>query len=157
SLITAANGPSREQDFVRETVTLTARGKQIEIPHFSLASSVAFPREVFGFGYTYNRPDKPISSVTLDFSDYSRRVLVRGEAMEQVSSRLCPLPELFTFLPRSMCASDFFLRPSRSSRRNSTIVFSSPMAKESLTSLCKQPLHCMFPKSVRGKSIAASL
>jgi len=86
SLITAANGPSREQDFVRETVTLTARGKQIEIPHFSLASSVAFPREVFGFGYTYNRPDKPISSVTLDFSDYSRRVLVRGEAADQVEA-----------------------------------------------------------------------
>src|SRR5207302_10706390 len=83
---TAANGPSREQDFVRETVTLTARGKQIEIPHFSLASSVAFPREVFGFGYTYNRPDKPISSVTLDFSDYSRRVLVRGEAADQVEA-----------------------------------------------------------------------
>jgi len=86
SLITAANGPSREQDFVRETVTLTARGKQIEIPHFSLASSVAFPREVFGFGYTYNRPDKPISSVTLDFSDSSRRVLVRGEAANQVEA-----------------------------------------------------------------------
>jgi len=86
SVIAAANGPSREQDFVRETVTLTARGKQIEIPHFSLASSVAFPREVFGFGYTYNRPDKPISSVTLDFSDYSRRVLVRGEAADQVEA-----------------------------------------------------------------------
>ena len=86
SVIAAANGPSREQDFVRETVTLTARGKQIEIPHFSLASSVAFPREVFGFGYTYNRPDKPISSVTLDFSDYSRRVLVRGEAANQVEA-----------------------------------------------------------------------
>src|SRR5256886_14168994 len=61
-------------------------------------------------------------------------ILGASRAMEQISSRLCPLPELFTFLPRSMCASDFFLRPSRSSRRNSTIVFSSPMAKESLTS-----------------------
>src|SRR5438034_9207613 len=89
-------------------------------------------------------------------------ILGASRAMEQVPSRLCPLPELFAFLPRSMCASDFFLRPSRSSRRNSTIVFSSPMAKESLTSLCKQPLHCMFPevgprKEHRGVTLISDL
>jgi hypothetical protein len=73
SLIAAANGPSGEQDSGRETVKLGVRNKEIEIPHFSLASSVAFPREVFRFSYTYNRPDKPISSVTVNLDDYSRR------------------------------------------------------------------------------------
>src|SRR5206468_10113939 len=66
SLIAAANGPSGEQDFGRESVKLGVRGNEIEIPHFSLASSVAFPKEIFRFSYTYHRPDKPISSVTID-------------------------------------------------------------------------------------------
>ena len=76
SLIAESNGPSGEQDPGRESVKLGVRGHEIEIPHFSLASSVAFPKEVFRFSYTYTRPNKPISSVTLDFSDYSRRVSV---------------------------------------------------------------------------------
>jgi hypothetical protein len=86
SVIAAANGPSGGQDFARTSVTLGVSGKEIEIPHFSLASSVAFPREVFKFSYTYYRPDKPISSVTLDFGDYSRRVSVTGEAADQVQA-----------------------------------------------------------------------
>jgi hypothetical protein len=86
SLIAAANGPSGEQDFGRQTVKLGVRGKEIEIPHFSLASSVAFPKEVFRFSYTYSRPDKPISSVTVDLGDYSRRVSVSGEAADQVEA-----------------------------------------------------------------------
>jgi hypothetical protein len=86
SLIAAANGPSSEQDSAREGVKLGVRGKEIEIAHFSLASSVAFPRELFRFCYTYYRPNKPISSVTLDFSDYSRRVSVTGQAADQVQA-----------------------------------------------------------------------
>ncbi len=86
SLIAAANGPSGGQEVIRESVKLGVPGKEIEIPHFSMASSVAFPKEAFRFSYTYYRPDKPISSVTLDFSDYSRRVLVRGEAADQVEA-----------------------------------------------------------------------
>ena len=84
ALIAAANGPSTEQESVRESVKLGVRGHEIEIPHFSLASSVAFPREVFRFAYAYSRPDKPISSVTLDFSDYSRWVSVSGRSADQV-------------------------------------------------------------------------
>jgi hypothetical protein len=86
SLIAAANGPSSEQDFARESVKLGVRGHEIEIPHFSMASSVAFPKKVFRFSYTYYRPDQPISSVTLDFSDYSRRVSVTGAAGDQVEA-----------------------------------------------------------------------
>jgi hypothetical protein len=86
ALIAAANGPLAEQESARESVKLGVRGREVEIPHFSLASSVAFPREVFRFSYAYSRPDKPISSVTLDFSDYSRRVSVTGEAADQVQS-----------------------------------------------------------------------
>jgi hypothetical protein len=85
-LITAANGPVPEQDVARESVKLGVRGHEIEIPHFSLASSVAFPKEVFKFSYVYNRPDKPISSVTIDLGDYSRRVSMTGEAPDQVES-----------------------------------------------------------------------
>jgi hypothetical protein len=86
ALIAAANGPVPEPNSARETVKLGIRGHEIEIPHFSLASSVAFPKEVFKFSYTYKRPDKPISSVTIDLGDYSRRVSVTGEASDQVES-----------------------------------------------------------------------
>jgi len=86
SLIASVNGPSNEQHFARESVKLGVGGHEIEIPHFSMASSVAFPKEVFRFCYTYYRSDQPISSVTLDFSDYSRRVSVTGESADQVHS-----------------------------------------------------------------------
>src|SRR4030095_4066502 len=51
SFIAAANGPLAEQESARESVKLGVRGHEIEIPHFSLASSVAFPRELFRFSY----------------------------------------------------------------------------------------------------------
>jgi hypothetical protein len=86
SLVAGANGPPDAQEFIRESVKLGARGKEIEIPHFSLASSVAFPNEVFRFAYTFYQPDKPVSSVTLDFDDYSRRVSVSGGAADQVEA-----------------------------------------------------------------------
>jgi hypothetical protein len=86
SVIAAANGPSGGQEVIRESVKLGVPGKEVEIPHFSMASSVAFPKEVIRFSYTYYRPDKPISSVTLDFSDYSRRVSVSGETADQVEA-----------------------------------------------------------------------
>ena len=86
ALIAAANGPVAAQESVRESVKLGVHGHEIEIPHFSLASSVAFPRELFRFSYTYRRPDKPISSVAIDLGDYSRRVSVTGEASDQVES-----------------------------------------------------------------------
>ena len=84
SLIAASNGPSIEQDSGRESVKLGVRGHEIEIAHFSLASSVAFPKELFRFRYAYSRPDKPISSVIIDLGDYSRRVSVTGEVEDQV-------------------------------------------------------------------------
>jgi hypothetical protein len=85
SLIAATNGPRGEQDYsIRESVKLGVRGKKIEIPHFSLASSVAFPRVIFKFSYFYSRSNKPISSFTVDLGDYSRRVLASGEAADQV-------------------------------------------------------------------------
>ena len=42
--------------------------------------------EIFKFSYTYYRPDKPISSVTIELGDYSRRVSVTGEAADQVAA-----------------------------------------------------------------------
>jgi hypothetical protein len=81
SLIDAANGP---EDSGRETVKVNIDGQDIEIPHLSLASSVAFPNEVFGFSYTCNQADKPISSVTIDLGDSSRRVSVSGESADKV-------------------------------------------------------------------------
>jgi hypothetical protein len=65
ALIAAANGPTVGQGSARESVTLGVRGHEIEIRHFSLASSVAFPRELFRFSYSFRQPDKPISSVTM--------------------------------------------------------------------------------------------
>ena len=84
AFIASANGSAGDQESARESVKLGVRGHEIEIPHFSLASSVAFPREIFEFSYTYNRPDRPISSVTIDLGDYSRRVSVTGEVEDQV-------------------------------------------------------------------------
>jgi len=81
SFIDAANGP---EDSGLEMVKVSIDGQDIEIPHLSLASSVAFPNEVFGFSYTYRQADKPISSVTIDLGDSLRRVLVTGESADKV-------------------------------------------------------------------------
>jgi hypothetical protein len=83
ALIDAANGP---EDSGRETVKVSIDGQDIEIPHLSLASSVAFPNEVFGFSYIYNQPDKHISSVTIDLGDSLRRVSVSGESADKVEA-----------------------------------------------------------------------
>ena len=83
ALIDAANGP---EDSGRETVKVSIDGQDIEIPHLSLASSVAFPNEVFGFSYMYNQADKPISSVTIDLGDSLRRVSVSGESADKVEA-----------------------------------------------------------------------
>ena len=83
AFIDAANGP---EDSGRETVTITIDGQNIEIPHLSLASSVAFPNEVFGFSYRYNQDDKPISSVTIDLGDSLRQVSVSGDSGDQVEA-----------------------------------------------------------------------
>jgi hypothetical protein len=83
ALIDAANGP---EDSGRETVKVSIDGQDIEIPHLSLASSVAFPNEVFGFSYTYYQSDKPVSSVTIDLSDSLRRVSVSGESADKVEA-----------------------------------------------------------------------
>jgi hypothetical protein len=83
ALIDAANGP---EDSGRETVRITIDGQDIEIPHLSLASSVAFPNEVFGFSYMYNQDDKPISSVTIDLGDSLRQVTVSGESADKVEA-----------------------------------------------------------------------
>src|SRR5262249_23922141 len=81
SLIDAANG---SEDSSREMVKVSIDGQDIEIPHLSLASSVAFPNQVFAFSYTYNQADKPISSVTIDLGDSLRRVSVSGESADKV-------------------------------------------------------------------------
>jgi hypothetical protein len=52
----------------------------------SLASSVAFPNEVFGFSYTYQQADKPVSQVTIDLGDSSRRVSVSGDSADEVDA-----------------------------------------------------------------------
>ncbi len=83
SFLNAVNGPTGEGS-TRESVKLGVRGHEIEIPHFSLASSLAFPNEIFGFGYTYHQSDKPISSMTIDLGDSSRRVSVSGESADRV-------------------------------------------------------------------------
>jgi len=83
SFADTVNGTS-EQRSIRETVKLAVGGHQIEIPHFSLASSVAFPGEIFGFSCEYYRGDEPISSVTIDLGDSSRRFSVSGESAHKV-------------------------------------------------------------------------
>jgi hypothetical protein len=86
AFIAAANSPITEQGSARESLKLGVRGHEIEIPHFSLASSVAFPRELFRFSYNYRHAERPISSVTIDLGDYSRRVSVIGQDADQVEA-----------------------------------------------------------------------
>ena len=86
AFIASVNGSEEDQKSAGESVKLGVRGHEIEVPHFSLASSVAFPREIFKFSYTYHLPDRPISSVTIDLGDYSRRVSVTGEVEDQVKA-----------------------------------------------------------------------
>jgi hypothetical protein len=87
SFLSAVNGPTGEGS-TRESVKIGVRGYEIEIPHLSLASSVAFPNEVFGFSYTYYQSDKLISSVTIDFGDSSRLVSVSGESVDKIDALL---------------------------------------------------------------------
>ena len=84
--IASSNGSAEDQESARQSVKLGVRGHEIEIPHFSLASSVAFPKEIFKFSYTYHLPHRPISSVTIDLGDYSRRVSVTGEVEDRVKA-----------------------------------------------------------------------
>src|SRR4030095_6404443 len=86
AFIASVNGSEGDQESARQSVKLGVRGHEIEMPHFSLASSVAFPREIFKFSYIYHLPDRPISSVTIDLGDYSRRVSVTGEVEDQVKA-----------------------------------------------------------------------
>jgi hypothetical protein len=81
AFINVANG---SEDSGWDIVKLTIDGQNIEIPHLSQASSVAFPNEVFRFSYTYQQASKPISSVAIDLGDSSRRVSVSGESADKV-------------------------------------------------------------------------
>jgi hypothetical protein len=83
SFLNAVNGPSGDGS-TRESVKLDLRGHEIEIPHFSLASSVAFPDKIYWFSYAYSRDNKVVSSVAIDLSDSSRRVSVSGESADEV-------------------------------------------------------------------------
>jgi hypothetical protein len=83
AFIDAVNGP---EDSGWEMVKVSIDGQDIEIPHLSLASSVAFPNEVFGFAYTYQQAAKPISSVTIDLGDSLRRISVSGESADKVEA-----------------------------------------------------------------------
>lgn len=83
AFVDAANGPA---DSGWEMVKVSIDGQDIEIPHLSLASSVAFPNEVFGFSYTYRQAAKPISSVTIDLGDSFRRISVSGESADKVEA-----------------------------------------------------------------------
>ena len=58
SFLNAVNGPTREGS-TRESVKLGIHGHEIEIPHFSLASSVAFPNEIFGSVIRTTNPINP--------------------------------------------------------------------------------------------------
>jgi len=81
AFINVANG---SEDSGWDIVNVTIDGQNIEIPHLSQASSVAFPNEVFRFSYTYQQTSKPISLVTLDLGDSLRRVSVSGESADKV-------------------------------------------------------------------------
>jgi hypothetical protein len=83
AIIDAANGPD---DSGWEMVKVSIGGQDIEIPHLSLSSSLAFPNQVFGFSYMYNQADKPISSVTIDLGDSLRRVSVSGGSADKVQA-----------------------------------------------------------------------
>jgi hypothetical protein len=81
SLIDAANGP---EDLGQEGIKFTIASQDIEVPHLSLASNLAFPNEVFAFSYTYQQTDKPISSITIELGDSSRRISVSGGSANEV-------------------------------------------------------------------------
>ena len=83
ALVDASNGPD---DSGWEIVKVSMDGQDIEIPHLSLASSLAFPNQVFGFSYMYKQADKPISAVTIDLGDSLRRVSVSGQSADKVES-----------------------------------------------------------------------
>ena len=80
SVTDAANGPEAEKNSSRESVTVRIDGHDFEIPHYSLASSPWFPREIFSFSYSYFPAAKPIWAVALYSGDSSRGTSVRGSS-----------------------------------------------------------------------------
>ncbi|MGE5208127.1 MAG: hypothetical protein ACM3KL_02225 [Alphaproteobacteria bacterium] len=86
SLVDAANGPAVEPGSAREFVKLAADNYEFELPRFPLANSLAFPNDIFSFSYTYEQSDAPISSVTIDLGDSSRRVSVSGESADKTKA-----------------------------------------------------------------------
>lgn len=90
--IASANGFVEGKESARESVTLGVRGREITIPHFSVASSGGFPKELYKFAYRYNRTNGRISSVMIDLGDDTRRVSVTGIAEDQVKET-CDLIE----------------------------------------------------------------
>src|SRR5215475_9625785 len=83
AFIAAVNG---SEDSGWDIVKLTIDDQNIEIPHLSLESSVAFPNELFQFSYTYKQANKPVSSFKIDLGDSLRRVSVSGESADQVEA-----------------------------------------------------------------------
>jgi hypothetical protein len=64
---------------------------------------------------------------------FCARLCAPGDlAVEQVASRLCPLPTPFAFLSDQACASNFRPRARGVSRRNSLVVFSCATPKDSV-------------------------
>ncbi|MGE5214301.1 MAG: hypothetical protein ACM3NN_11495, partial [Nitrospirota bacterium] len=86
SRVNAANGPVAGPGSGREFVKLDSDGYEFELPLFPLANSLAFPKDIFSFSYTYEQSDKPISSVTIDLGDSSRRISVKGESADKVDA-----------------------------------------------------------------------
>ena len=95
SIVAGANGPQGEQGFAQESVKLGVRGKEIEIPHFSLASSVAFPNEVFRFAYTIidpiNRyhPSRLTSTITRAGYRSAAELRIKSRQSQKLLKTIC--------------------------------------------------------------------
>ena len=86
SFVDAANGSAEQGSSSRNCEARRWWPPDRNPPFLPALAAVAFPNEIFGFSYAYYQADKPISSVTIDLGDSSRRVLVSGDSEVQVEA-----------------------------------------------------------------------
>src|SRR5262249_55310316 len=72
----------------------------------------------------------------------ARLFTLAPRTVEEIASRLCPLPMVFALFSRQTCVSDFRARSCGDSGRNSVVVFSCAKARQRLAK-CRQMYWCL--------------
>jgi hypothetical protein len=74
------------QSSPRETLTLGTGPDEIKIAGHSFPPSAHIPKAAYALSYSYSWTDAPVSTLRLDFGDFTRRLTVSGTSVDQVEA-----------------------------------------------------------------------